>query len=191
MWIYNGRVIREGRAWTNDDGIKHPASWSRWTAAEKANAGLVEVTVQPQPDARFYWVTGPNLDGTWSSVARALEDIPTVDDHGVPVIDPDTLVQLSTPGLKSQWIAQIKATQGSLLAQTDWAYIRKQDTGAAVPADIQTYRDEVRLAGGIIEGQIAACADLAAFKVLFDTPVDAAGVPTGNAPINDWPRVTI
>jgi hypothetical protein len=37
----------------------------------------------------------------------------------------------------------------------------------------------------------AACADLAAFKVLFDTPVDAAGVPTGNAPINDWPRVTI
>jgi hypothetical protein len=191
MWIYNGRVIREGRAWTNDNGIKHPASWSRWTAAEKANAGLVEVTVQPQPDARFYWVTGPNLDGTWSSVARALEDIPTVDDHGVPVIDPDTLVQLSTPGLKSQWIAQIKATQGSLLAQTDWAYIRKQDTGAAVPADIQTYRDEVRLAGGIIEGQIAACADLAAFKVLFDTPVDAAGVPTGNAPINDWPRVTI
>jgi hypothetical protein len=191
MWIYNGRVIREGRAWADDNGVKHPASWSRWTAAEKANAGLVEVTVQPQPDARFYRVTGPSIDGTWSSVARTLEDIPTVDDHGVPVIDPDTLVQLSTPGLKSQWIAQIKATQGSLLAQTDWAYIRKQDTGAAVPADIQTYRDEVRLAGGIIEGQIAACADLAAFKVLFDTPVDAAGVPTGNAPINDWPRVTI
>jgi hypothetical protein len=60
MWIYNGRVIREGRAWADDNGIKHPASWSRWTAAEKATAGLVDVTVPPQPDARFYWVTGPN-----------------------------------------------------------------------------------------------------------------------------------
>jgi hypothetical protein len=24
---------------------------------------------------------------------------------------------------------------------------------------------------------------------LFDTPVDAEGMPTGNAPISDWPEV--
>ena len=28
----------------------------------------------------------------------------------------------------------------------------------------------------------------ATFKALFDTPVDSDGKPTGNAPINDWPK---
>ena len=187
MWTYNGRVIKEGRAWTDDNGVKHPASWTRYDAATKASIGLVEVTVQPKPDERFYWVTGPNITGAYTSVERALEDVPTVDEDGVPVIDPDTLVQLSTPGLKSQWIAQTKATQGSLLAQTDWAIVRKVDTGTEVPAAIQQYRNDVRLAAGIIEDQITQCTTLDAFISLFDTPVDANGDPTGNAPIYNWP----
>jgi len=187
MWTLNGRVIREGRSFIDDNGVKHPASWGTYEASYKTSIGLTEVAVEAKPDERFYWVTGPDITGAYTSVERALEDVPAVDEDGVPVIDPDTLVQLSTPGLKSQWIAQIKATQGSLLAQTDWAYVRKMDTDIAVPAEIQTYRDEVRLAAATIEGQIAACADLDAFKALFVVPVDANGDPTGNAPINNWP----
>jgi len=186
MWTYNGKRIREGRAWTDDGGVQHPANWHIWSEDEKIAHGLVWVAPQTKPDERFYWFS-QNADGTYTTTPKSLEDIPTVDEDGVPVIDPDTLVQLSTPGLKSQWIARTKQTQGSLLAQTDWAYIRQQDTGTAVPADIQQYRDEVRLAAGIIEGQIAACADLDAFKALFVVPVDANGDPTGNAPINNWP----
>ena len=188
MWTLNGRVIREGRSFIDDNGVKHPASWGRYDAAMKASIGLVEVAVQPKPDERFYWVTGPDITGAYTSVERALEDVPTVDDHGVPVIDPDTLVQLSTPGLKSQWIAQTKATQGSLLAQSDWAIVRRADTGIEVPAAIQQYRNEVRLAAAMIEDRITQAADLAAFRALFDAPTDAAGAPTGNAPIHDWPR---
>ena len=187
MWTYNGRRIREGRAWTDDNGTQHPANWSIWSEAEKTSKGLVWVAQQQKPDERFYWFS-QNADGTYTTTPKSLEDIPTVDENGVPVIDPDTLVQLSTPGLKSVWIAQTKQTQGSLLAQTDWAYIRKTDTGIAVPADIQTYRDEVRLAAGTIEGQISNCADLEAFKALFVTPTDADGNPTGNAPIYNWPE---
>jgi hypothetical protein len=114
-----------------------------------------------------------------------LEDRNEVDDNGDPIMEDG--VQVVTPGLKSQWIARTKETQGSLLAQTDWAYIRKADTGIAVPAEIQTYRDEVRLAAGTIEGQIAACADLDAFRALFEVPTDADGNVTGNAPIHNWP----
>jgi hypothetical protein len=186
MWTYNGRRIREGRAWTDDNGVQHPANWAIWSEDEKVAHGLVWVAPQTKPDERFYWFS-QNADGTYTTTPKALEDTPVVDDDGVPVIDPDTLVQLSTPGLKSQWIAQTKQTQGSLLAQTDWAYIRKTDTNIAVPADIQTYRDEVRLAAGTIEGQIAACADLDAFKALFVIPTDTDGNPTGNSPIYDWP----
>ena len=187
MWTYNGKRIREGRAWTNDNGVQHPANWAIWSEAEKVAHGLVWVTPQPKPDERFYWFS-QNADGSYTTTPKALEDIPTVDEHNVPVIDPDTMVQLSTPGLKSNWIAQTKQTQGSLLSQTDWAYIRKTDTGIDVPTDIQQYRNEVRLAAGIIEGQIAACADLDAFKALFVVPTDADGNPTGNAPIYNWPE---
>jgi hypothetical protein len=186
MWTLNGRVIREGRSFIDDNGVKHPASWGSYEASYKASIGLVEVTVEAKPDERFYWVSGPDTTGAYTSVERALEDVNEVDDNGDPLLDEDG-VQIVTKGLKSEWIAQTKQTQGSLLAQTDWAYIRKQDTGAAVPADIQQYRDEVRLAGGIIEGQIAACADLAAFKALFVVPTDADGNATGNAPIHNWP----
>jgi len=187
MWTYNGKRIREGRAWTDDGGVQHPANWHIWSEDEKIAHGLVWVAPQTKPDERFYWFS-QNADGTYTTTPKALEDTPVVDDDGVPVIDPDTLVQLSTPGLKSVWIAQTKQTQGSLLSQTDWAYIRKQDTGIEVPTDIQTYRDEVRLAAGTIEDQISQCADLDAFKALFVVPVDADGNPTGNAPIYDWPE---
>jgi len=179
-------VIREGRSFIDDSGVKHPASWGTYEASYKAIIGLVEVAVQAKPDERFYWVSGPDITGASTSIERALEDVNEVDENGDPLLDADG-VQIVTKGLKSNWIAQTKETQGSLLAQTDWAYIRKQDTGAAVPADIQTYRDEVRLAAGIIEGQIAACADLDAFKALFVVPTDADGNPTGNAPIYNWP----
>tara|TARA_S200002703_G_scaffold58669_3_gene50935 strand:+ start:192 stop:758 length:567 start_codon:yes stop_codon:yes gene_type:complete len=186
MWTYNGKRIREGRAWTDDNGVQHPANWHVWSEDEKVAHGLVWVAPQTKPDERFYWFS-QNADGTYTSTPKALEDTNEVDDNGDPLLDADG-VQVVTKGLKSNWIAQIKQTQGSFLAQTDWAYIRKTDTGVAVPADIQTYRDEVRLAAGTIEDQISNCADLDAFKALFVTPTDADGVPTGNAPIHNWPK---
>jgi len=85
-------------------------------------------------------------------------------------------------GTLAEWLPPIAAAISIV-----WTCIRQQDTGTAVPADIQQYRNEVRLAAGTIEGQIAACADLDAFKALFEVPVDANGVPTGNAPVYNWP----
>jgi len=186
MWTYNGKRIQEGRAWTDDNGVQHPANWAIWSEDEKVAHGLVWVAPQTKPDERFYWFS-QNADGTYTTTPKALEDINEVDENGDPLLDDDG-VQIVTKGLKSNWIAQIKQTQGSLLAQTDWAYIRMYDTDIAVPADIQTYRDEVRLAAGTIEGQISNCADLDAFKALFVIPTDADGNPTGNAPIYNWPE---
>lgn len=187
MWTYNGKGIREGRAWTDDNGVQHPANWNVWSEDEKTAHGLVWVAPQEKPDNRFYWFS-QNADGTYTTTPKVLEDTNEVDENGDPIIDSNTGVQMVTPGLKSIWIAQTKETQGSLLSQTDWAYIRKADTGAAVPADIQTHRDEVRLAAAAIEDQINQCNDLDAFKALFVTPTDADGVPTGNAPIYNWPK---
>jgi hypothetical protein len=158
---YSGRIIRAGKAWTDNDGIQHPANWMLWDAATKAAKGLVwEDDPDNSFDGRFYWSAG---------VAKALDDV-TEEDGTI------------TKGLKSNAIATVKAQAAGLLAPTDWYVVRKSETDVAIPATIATFRAAVRTASGTIEAAITAAADLDAFMALYDTPED------GNAPINDWPE---
>ena len=180
MWTYLGRVIKQGRAWTDAEGVQHPAQWNRWTDEEKAAKGLVwNQDLQPVPfDNRFYWSAG---------VPKALDDVNAVDDDGNPVLDADG-VQIVTKGLKSNAIAQVKATAAGLLQPTDWMVTRKAEAGTAIPSAVGDYRTAVRTASGTIETAINAVTTHDAFMALYDAPVDADGMPTGNAPINDWPE---
>ena len=180
MWTYLGRVIKQGRAWTDAEGVQHPAQWNRWTDEEKASAGLVwNQDLQPVPfDNRFYWS---------ADVPKALDDVDAVDEDGNPVLDEDG-VQIVTKGLKSNAIAQVKATAAGLLQPTDWMVTRKAETGTSIPDTVLDYRAAVRTASGAIETAILGTTTLESFKALYDAPVDADGMPTGNAPINDWPE---
>ena len=180
MWTYLGRVIKQGRAWTDAEGVQHPAQWNRWTNEEKASAGLVwDESLQPVPfDNRFYWS---------ADVPKALDDVDAVDEDGNPVLDEDG-VQIVTKGLKSNAIAQVKATAAGLLQPTDWMVTRKAEVGTAIPDSVLDYRAAVRTASGAIETAIVGATTLEALMALYDVPVDADNNPTGNAPINDWPE---
>jgi len=179
MWTYLGRVIKQGRAWTDAEGVQHPAQWNRWTAEEKAAKGLVwNQDLQPVPfDNRFYWS---------ADVPKALDDVNEVDEDDNPVLDEDG-VQIVTKGLKSNAIAQVKTTAAGLLQPTDWMVTRKAETATAIPDSVLDYRAAVRTASGTIETAILGTTTLEAFKALYDAPVDADNNPTGNAPINNWP----
>jgi hypothetical protein len=178
-WKYNDRIIRIGRAWTNDDGITHPTNWAIWSDEDKASAGLVWED-EPAPfDNRFYWSAG---------VPKALEDVLQVDESGEPSINPLTGEQGVTYGLKTFAIRTCKEQAAGLLASTDWYITRKAETDTAVPESVLTYRAAVRTQSGAIEAAITACETLEAFMALYDTPVDEQGTPTGNAPIFDWPE---
>ena len=52
--------------------------------------------------------------------------------------------KLTLDELKAVKIKEIKSQCDALLNPSDWCYIRKIDTGEAIPADIQTERDTVR-----------------------------------------------
>ncbi len=170
MWTYQGKRIKEGRAWKNADGIQHPTSWGRWSDDEKTAAGLVWADDPAPFDNRFWWD---------ASTPKALEDVNAVDEDGNPVMLNGE--QVVTLGLKSQWKATIKAQAGGLLAATDWYVTRNAETGEAVPSSVSQYRAAVRTASGNIEAAIDAAADHTAFMALFDAPED------GKAPIADWP----
>jgi hypothetical protein len=177
-WTFNGKIIREGRSWTDNDGIKHPTNWGRWSDAEKEAAGLVWKDDPAPFDNRFWWD---------ADTPKALDDVPAVDENGDPVLD-EKGNQIITLGLKSVHKAIVKQQAGGLLTKTDWYVTRQAETGEAIPQAVLDYRSAVRAASNAIENAIDGAADHAAFVALFEIPIDADGKPTGNAPINNWPE---
>lgn len=171
MYTYNERIIRAGRGWTDANGVKHPTNWMQWDDATKTAMGLVWVDDPAPFDNRFYWSAGN---------PKALDDVTETVDG----------VEYTTAGLKTNAIAQVKATAAGLLAPTDWMVIKAAEVdGYSVPAEVTTYRAAVRTASNDIETAINVCTTHDAFMALYDVPVDADGNPTGNAPINDWPEL--
>jgi hypothetical protein len=68
----------------------------------------------------------------------------------------DTTERLVTKGLKSNFIAQVKQTAGSILAQTDWMVIRKAERDVAIPTATVAYRASVVAKAEELEASIAA-----------------------------------
>ena len=186
-WKYNNRTIRAGKAWTDDNGYKHPYNWeSSWSDDDKTNWGVSweDAPASEAPfDNRFYF--GRQVDGTL--IPKPLTDTLWVDEDGNAISDPLTGQQGKTLGLKSAAIALAKTQAAGQLAPYDWYVTRKSEKSTAIPSAVSTYRDAVRTACAAIETSITNASDLAAFMALYDTPVGSDGNPTGNAPINDWP----
>ena len=186
MWKYNGRTIRTGKAWTDDNGIQHPANWHIWSPSDKAAAGLTEVTPETPPDSRLYtW--GYQADGvTISKTAKNLNDVNSVDENGDPVLDDDGN-QVINRGVKWNLKQAVKEQQGSLLAHTDWAIVRKADKGTAIPSNIQTYRDAIRTKATEMETAIDNAANTDAVAALFVTyTANEDGSVTKSGILYDW-----
>jgi len=189
MWKYGSKTIREHKSWTDDNGITHPQNWHIWSADDKAAAGLIEVTPETPPDSRLYtW--GYQADGvTISKTAKSLTDVNEVDENGDPLLDDDG-VQVVTLGVKSALKAEVKAHQGSLLAQTDWAVTRKSEKTTAIPSNIQTWRDAIRAKATAMESAIDGAADTAAVAALFVTyTTEDDGSTTKSGILYDWPEL--
>jgi hypothetical protein len=160
MFQLNGNPISLDTAFTLD-GTSYPANWIRLASpAERTAIGITEVADPATWDDRFYWGVGnPKLlndreesdkDGNPLYVQKFDA---TVGEHGAMV---DTTERLVTKGLKSQWIAQVKTTAGTLLAQSDWMVIRKVERDVAIPTAVATYRAAVVAASATHEAAISA-----------------------------------
>ncbi len=108
--------------------------------ALREQLGIVEVADEPWYDQRFYWgVDNPKqLDDKTETPEGATEPV-------------------TTKGLKSDWIAQVKATAGSLLAQSDWKVVRAAEGIKPVDADTLASRAAIRAYSDSLEAQIKAC----------------------------------
>lgn len=170
MFSLNGKPINIYRPYTTSEGVKYPHLRD---PALREQLGIVETPDPENFDQRFYWgVDNPKL----------LNDREESDEQGNPLYvkvldntDPanpvmvDSDVRLVTKGLKSQWIAQVKATAGSLLAQTDWYVIRSAERQVAIPQSVVGYRAAVVAEADRLETAIAACADVPALIAVVNS----------------------
>ena len=188
MWKYNGRTIRTGKGWTDDNGVQHPANWHIWSATEKAAAGLTEVVEETPPDSRLYnW--SQNSDGTITKTAKNLNDVNAVDENGDPSLDNDGN-QIVNRGVKWNLKQTVKSHQGSLLAETDWAVIRKSDNGTAIPSNIQIWRDAIRTKATEMENAIDGAENTDAVAALFVSyTTNEDGSVTQSGILYDWPEL--
>jgi len=157
MWKYGDKIIKPGKGWVDDNKVRHPSNWHIWSKEEKAKYNLKEVVEDSPPDSRLYrW--SKDSDGKITSTAKPLND-----SEGVV-------------GLKTTLKNEVKSHQGSLLSQTDWAYIRHYDAGIDVPAKIETWRNAIRAKATEMENAIDNATDtdaVAALLMSFD--MDAEG----------------
>jgi len=131
--ISNGQVTQVGEL-----SILFPNT-SNPTHAFAIEQGALEVVEGEQKDQRFYWVAFDSyqvsngvVTRTYTNTPKALEDVTETPEGATEPV--------TTKGLKSTWIAQIKASANSQLASTDWMVIRKAERGVDIPADVVAAR---------------------------------------------------
>jgi len=168
MFLLNGSPLSPDTAFTAGD-IQYPNNWLRLASPEeRAAIGITEVADEDTSfDGRFYWSKGN---------PKALEDKLEVKQDGTPLMVQvyddateamvDTDKQVVTKGLKSQMIAQVKASAGSMLAATDWKVVRAAEGIKAVDADTLAERSAIRAASDANEAAIVACTSVEALTSL-------------------------
>ena len=115
MFILDGKRLQIDLPFTHGE-LQYPATWLRTSSPEeKAAIGITEITEDPRPDDRFYWVDAEH--------------------NGIPK-DVDQL--------KTQWTQQIDQTAYSMLQPTDWYVVRKMESNVSVPASVTALRSNVR-----------------------------------------------
>ena len=145
MFLLEGRILQLDTPF-EANGTSYPSNWIRLaTPEERAAIGITEVVEQPRLDDRFYWVSGPNLDGSWTAIPKDLA------------------------GLKTTWTAQFRQTAYALLAPSDWLVVRKQENNTPIPADWITYREAVRTTCALAITDMEATTEIEAFITAVTT----------------------
>jgi hypothetical protein len=133
MFLLNGNRLAEGTSFYDADGTQYPPQWlNQATEEQKLAIGITWEADPIRADDRFYW------DGDINN-PKALVDKLEVNEDNSPSLDFKGN-QVITKGLKSNFIAQVKQTAGSLLAQTDWYVVRKAERDVAIPVNIVSKR---------------------------------------------------
>ena len=193
------KMISGNRGITLGD-IQYPRSiFTLWSASEKEAKGIYEVVFNNtnKKDEAYYTNTNQSFafaDGVvtasfGSATAKALADRNATDEDGEPLLD-DNGDQVVTKGLKTQKKEIIKQQASGLLTPTDWYIIKAVDVESySAPANIVTYRANIRTASNDMETIIDNASDVDALATLYQyVNTGTEEEPVMERPLGEFPE---
>ena len=173
--------------------VRYPAKiFELWSKVEKEAIGIYEIIVDQTnyKDPEYYINTNSSYtfaDGQvtelWGTATpKELEDRNATDEDGVE-LDPVVVIE----GLKTQKKKIVKQQASGLLAPTDWYVVKATEVADySVPANITTFRADVRAKSNEMETQIDACTNVDELKALYEYTTQEDGTQT--RPLAEFPE---
>jgi len=181
--------------------VRYPAKiFTMWSQDEKEAIGIYEVITDSTnyKDPAYYNNTNEQYnfaDGqvtkSWgTATAKRLNDENAVDEDGNNLLDDDGN-QVINYGLKTEKKRIVKQQASGLLAPTDWYVVKSTEVADYdVPANILSFRADVRTKSNEMETQIDACTTVDELKALYEyTNTGTETNPVITRPLAEFPEV--
>ena len=182
--------------------VRYPAKiFTMWSKAEKEAIGIYEIETDSSnyKDPAYYINTNEQYSFANNKVVKSwgtatpkrLEDENAVDENNEPILQDG--VQVINYGLKTEKKRIVKQQASGLLAPTDW-YITKATEVADydVPANILSFRADVRTKSNEMENMINNCITVDELKALYEyTNTGTEQNPVMTRPLPEFPKEVI
>jgi len=177
--------------------VRYPAKiFQLWSQSELNAIGIYEVITDSTnyKDPAYYNNTNEQYnfaDGqvtkSWgTATAKRLNDENAVDEDGNNLLDDDGN-QVINYGLKTEKKRIVKQQASGLLAPTDWYVVKSTEVADYdVPANILSFRADVRTKSNEMETQIDNCTTVDELKALYEYTTQEDGTQT--RPLAEFPE---
>src|SRR5210317_1916408 len=182
--------------------VRYPAKiFQLWSQAEKEAIGIYEVVIDNTnyKDPAYYNNTNEQYSfannvatKSWgTATAKRLNDENAVDEDGNNIIEDG--VQVINYGLKTEKKRIVKQQASGLLAPTDWYVVKSSEvTDYDIPANILSFRADVRSKSNEMETMIDNCTTVDELKSLYEyTNTGTEQNPVMTRPLPEFPTEVI
>jgi len=180
--------------------VRYPAKiFQLWSGSELNAIGIYEVITDSTnyKDPAYYNNTNEQYnfaDGqvtkSWgTATAKRLNDENAVDEDGNNLLDDDGN-QVINYGLKTEKKRIVKQQASGLLAPTDWYVVKSTEVADYdIPANVLSFRSDVRSKSNEMETQIDACTTVDELKALYEyTNTGTEANPVITRPLAEFPE---
>ena len=179
--------------------VRYPAKiFTMWSKAEKEAIGIYEIVTDSTnyKDSAYYINTNEQytfannqVTKSWGTATpKRLEDENAVDEDGNNIIEDG--VQVINYGLKTEKKRIVKQQASGLLAPTDWYVVKSTEVADYnVPANILSFRADVRTKSNEMETMIDNCTTVDELKALYEyTNTGTEANPVITRPLGEFPE---
>jgi hypothetical protein len=199
--VENGSIVKylNGNKGLTIGDNQYPKSiFTLWSDAERVAIGVYPVRIDTtnKKDEEYYIntdityaVSGNEVVGSYGTpTAKPLNNILFVEGDDIP--GDKAVGDIKQHGLKEGKIQIVKQQAAGLLAPSDWHVVKASEVADySVPANISSYRADVRAKSNEMESMINACGTVEDLKVLYTYTEDQNGVVS--RPLVEWPEEVV